>query len=350
MGKRREAVLIQHSGNDSGAESFVEVWRGPMVESCHRVHVAVADGEGRLRGWSGDAARVVYARSAVKPIQALPLVADGVAFRIGLTDEELALACASHSGEPRHVELARSMLQKSGLGEDALACGPHAPFHAESARELRRQGRQPGRLHNNCSGKHAGMLALAVAHGWPAAGYHRPEHPVQQRVLEEVATWCDVPAREAVLATDGCGVVTFGVPLRQLARAFAALATAARRGEEAPRQVVAAMVRHPAVVGGTDRLCTRVVEVTGGRVFLKVGAEGVYAAAGVDGDLGIALKVEDGAGRAAEAGILAVLERVGLVTGDEVRELERFGEPPVRNTRGEVVGVVRPRLNLGGAA
>jgi L-asparaginase II len=338
--------LIEDAGADACSASFVEVWRGPMVESRHRVMVAVVDAGNRLRARAGSVDRLVYARSAVKPIQALPLVTDGVMEQAGLTDAELALACASHSGEPQHVAVARSMLRKVGLGEDALACGPHAPFHAASARELRRQGEQPGRIHNNCSGKHAGMLALAVAHGWPTDGYHEQGHPVQARMLEEMSRWCGVPADDIVLATDGCGVVTFGVRLRQLAWAFAQLSWAARQGEAAPRRVVNAMVQHATLIGGTDRLCTRVMQVTEGRVFLKVGAEGVYCAGAPGAELGIALKVEDGAGRAADAAIVAVLRLLALVSDDEMGELDRFAEPAIRNTRGERVGAVRARIDL----
>ncbi|MGH7505944.1 MAG: asparaginase, partial [Longimicrobiales bacterium] len=159
--------------------TVVEVWRGAVIESRHRVHIAVVGADGKVRARSGDIDLVVYARSAVKPIQALPLLEDGAADRFALTTKELALCCASHSGEPKHVETAAWMLKKVGLDEDALACGPHAPYHEASARALREHGQEPTRLHNNCSGKHAGMLALARVHGWPVAGYHRIDHPVQ---------------------------------------------------------------------------------------------------------------------------------------------------------------------------
>jgi L-asparaginase II len=345
MAKGEDRGLIEQ-GDARSAASVVEVWRGPMVESQHRVSVAVVDAGNRLRAHTGATDTVVYARSAVKPIQALPLVSDGVMERFGVTEAELALVCASHSGEARHVAGVRSLLRKTGVSEESLACGAHSPFHAPSARELRRQGVQPGRIHNNCSGKHAGMLALAVAHGWPVDGYHEPGHPVQARMLEEMSRWCGVPADEVVLATDGCGVVTFGVPLRQLAWAFAQLSWAARQGETAPTRVVSAMVEHADLIGGTDRLCTRIMQVTEGRVFVKVGAEGIYCAGAPGAELGVALKVEDGAGRGADAAVVAVLRLLALVSEDEMGELDRFAEPPVRNTRGEVVGTIRARIEL----
>jgi L-asparaginase II len=326
--------------------SYVDVWRGELVESRHRITVAVVDGAGKLRARSGDVALVLFARSAIKPIQALPLIEDEIVERFGLTDAELALACASHSGEPRHVELVRSMLEKIGLREDALACGAHPPYHEPSATELRRRGVEPGRVHNNCSGKHAGMLALARGNQWPVSGYHEHGHPVQQRMQELIVEWSGVPADEMATAVDGCGVLTFALPVARLAYAYARLATAARRGDDGPARVVQAMARHPEIVGGTDRLCTKLMRVTAGRMFVKVGAEGVYCAGVPGAELGVALKVEDGALRAAEPALIAVLERLGLLTEEDLGALEGYARPPVRNTRGDLVGCVRAAIEL----
>lgn len=324
----------------------VEVLRGGVVESIHRVHVAVVDGAGRLRARAGNVSLGCFARSAVKPMQALPLVEDGVAERFALTDRELALCCASHSGEPYHVSTVAVLLKRLGLGEESLACGSHAPFHEASARRLREEGVRPGRLHNNCSGKHAGMLALACAHGWPGAGYQESGHPVQRRMLEEMARWTSVPVEEIPLAVDGCGVVTFGFSVESMARAFGRFAAAARTGGNGPAGIVHAMVRNPEYVGGTDRLCTTLMRITTGRLFAKVGAEGVYCAGSPGAELGIALKVEDGARRAAEPALLAVLHRLGLISAEEVAELAMFAEPDVTNTRGEVVGGVRAYVRM----
>src|SRR5262245_10275271 len=288
-------------------EAAVEVWRGALVESRHRVSVAVCDPSGLLRARCGDTDLVMYARSSIKPLQALPLVEDGAADRFDLTSAELALCCASHSGEPRHVGAAESILRKIGASEEALACGPHAPFHEPSAGALRAAGREPSRLHNNCSGKHAGMLALARHHGWPLAGYQLFEHPVQQRMLNEVARWTDVAPDEILTAVDGCGVATFGAKLRDFALGFARFAAAARRGESGPARIAAAMTRNPEYVGGSGRFCTALIRVTAGRLFVKVGAEGVFLAGAPGAELGVALKVEDGAQRAAEPALIAVL-------------------------------------------
>jgi L-asparaginase II len=331
------------------ADAGVDVWRGPLVESRHEVSVAVVDSTGAVIASVGGISEAVFARSAVKPLQALPLVEEGVLAGFGLGEPALALACASHSGEPRHVDVARTMLQAIGLDERALACGPQWPFHEASTRALRHSGHEAGRIHNNCSGKHAGMLALAVAHGWATDGYHEISHPVQQRMLGEMARWAGMPAEEIGVAVDGCGVATFALPLARFGGAFARLATAAGSGDSGPARVLAAMARHPELVAGTGRLCTQLMQVTGGRIIAKVGAEGVYCAAVMHPGLGIALKVRDGAKRAAEPALLEVLRVLGLLSTRESKELERYARPAVRNTRGEAVGELVARISSGRA-
>ncbi len=324
----------------------VEVRRGTIVESVHRVSVAVVDADGRLRARAGTPAQVTFARSAIKPFQALPLVEDGVLEHFGFGDRELALCCASHSGEPWHVETALSMLRRIGLDESMLACGPHPPFHEPSARALVDAGRVPSRIHNNCSGKHSGMLALARRHGWPALGYEQILHPVQQRMLAVMSEWSKVARDEIGIGVDGCGVATFALPLEAMARAFGALAGAARRGIGGPERVLRAMGRYPEYIAGTGRLCTDLSRTVHGRIVAKVGAEGVYCAAVPGAELGVALKVEDGAWRAAEPALLSVLRALTLITDDEVGELDRFAEPVITNTRGERVGEVRAVIRL----
>ncbi len=326
----------------------VEVWRGALIESRHRVRVAVVDGDGHLRAVAGDVDEPVFARSAVKPLQALPLVEDGGLARFGFVEPELALTCASHGGEPRHVETAMSMLARIGVEPEALACGPQAPTHAPSAVALQAAGIAPSRLHNNCSGKHAGMLALASMHGWPLNGYERAKHPVQRRMLGTISQWTEVPVDGIGTGVDGCGVVTFAVALRSLAGAFARVAAAARRvtAEPAAAQVVGAMTHHPGMIAGEARLCTALMQVTEGRIFAKYGAEGVYCAGVPGAELGLALKVEDGSRRAAEVALLAVLRVLGVLGEEEMAALSAYAEPDVTNTRGEVVGRIRADVDL----
>ena len=328
------------------AEAVIEVWRGDIVESRHHVHIAVVDGKGRLRAHAGDPSTVAFARSAIKPMQTVPIIEDGAADQFQFSDSEIALCCASHSGEPRHVAGVFAMLRKVGAAEEALACGPHVPMGRQAARELAEKRAQPTRIHNNCSGKHTGMLALARKNGWPLAGYHHADHPVQQRMQNELARWTGMDADDFITAVDGCGVITFALPIEALARAFASFAAAARRGDAAPARVVQAMVRNPEYVAGTERLCTELMRVARGRVFAKVGAEGVYCAGVPGAELGIALKVEDGATRAAEPALIATLKALAILSDDEVAELASFAEPDIENTRGERVGVLRAELRL----
>lgn len=327
-------------------DSYVELVRGTVVESRHRVHAAVVDADGRLRASTGDAELITFFRSAAKPFQALPLVDDGAMERFGLTAEELALCCGSHSGSGRHVKLADSILRKAGVDGEALACGAHPPFDHAARRELADAGLEPGRMHNNCSGKHAGMIALARAHGWPPHGYHEMAHPVQGRLLTEVAKWARIPAEGIALGIDGCGVLSFSFPLRNMASAFAQLAAACRRGTPGPKIVVEAMTRHPEMVAGAGRICTDLMKVAEGRVFAKVGAEGVYCVGVPGAELGIALKIEDGAKRAVAPGILSILRQLDLLSEEDLGALHPHAFPEVTNTRGETVGQIRPHIRL----
>jgi L-asparaginase II len=327
------------------ATCIVEVLRGAIVESRHRVHAVVAHAEDGPLLVAGDPGHVSFVRSAIKMFQALPLVESGAPAVLGLTGEELALCTASHGGEPFHVAAARSILAKAGASEERLVCGPQAPLHGPAAEALRRAGIAPARIHNNCSGKHAGMLALAAHRGWPLAGYERPEHPVQRQVLATLSRWTGLARDELVQATDGCGLPTFALPLAAMAAGCARLAAAAEDAAPGPRSVVEAMTRHPRHVAGTDRLCTDLMRVAGGRLFAKLGAEGCYCAGVPAARLGLALKVEDGARRACEPALLAVLGAVGALSLAERDRLSRYAEAPVLNTRGEVVGAVRAVLS-----
>jgi L-asparaginase II len=320
----------------------IEATRGELVEAVHRVSVAVVGTDGRLVAGSGDPAQVTFWRSAAKPFQALPLLDDGAADAFGLTPAELALACASHSSEPGHLAVAEGFLRRVGATVGELACGPHTPISPAVAERVLREGLTLTPLWSNCSGKHAGMLALARFHGWPAAGYIRPEHPVQRRILAEVSRWTEVPAAAIRTATDGCTAVTFGLPLTGMAGAWARFGAAAAPGAARLR---AAMLAHPELVAGTGRLCTDLMAACGGRVLAKVGAAGVYCAAVPELGLGIALKVADGDATASEPALVAVLRSLLSRAGvDLARELDSV-EPPegrsVLNTRGTPVGARR---------
>ena len=313
---------------------FVESWRGAFVESRHRVHVAVVDAAGRLVARAGDSDYSTFWRSAAKPFQALPLAADGVADRFGLGSEELAIACASHSSEPRQVELVREFLKKVGCGERDLLCGPHPPLSETVAKDYQTRGVRLTAVYSNCSGKHTGMLALARHHGWPTEFYTRAEHPVQQRCLTEVSRWTDVPVQRLGTATDGCGVVCYALPLRNMALAYARLASA--EANSGIRNIRDAMLKHPHLIAGEGRPCTEMMRAHPGRVLTKVGAEGVYSALVIPESLGIALKVEDGNSEAAALAVAALLTQLGVKPQPESLTVRAH-----INSRGDKVGELR---------
>jgi L-asparaginase II len=280
----------------------------------------------------------MYARSSAKPFQAVPLVLSGAADSLGLNDEELAVTCASHNAEEPHLAAVRSILQKAGLSEEDLQNGAHAPLYAPAASELVRRGEEPGVIHGNCSGKHAGMLAVCLHEGWETAGYRNPDHPLQRWILEIVAVFCDLDKDEILLSGDGCGVPAFGMPLKSLAVGFSRLATGEGLPEdlaEAAGRIRRAMREHPYMVAGTERFDTAVMGGT--HLVSKIGAEAVFCAGSPEG-WGLALKISDGAGRALRPAALTVLARRGVeVPGERAVS-------PVRDLHGETVGEVVPLL------
>jgi len=320
----------------------IVVTRGGHVESTHRVHAAVVDEKGTLVGAARDPAFETFWRSGAKPFQVLPFLESGDFDRVGWGADELALACASHGGEPEHVALAHSMLTSVGLEEGDLACGPHEPLTARGAKLARDSRARLSRLHNNCSGKHAAMLARAKQAGWATQGYERDGHPVQQAVLESISRWTGVPSDNIMTAVDGCGAAVFGLSLEAMARAYARFAAAASRGEEVPARVLEAMSTRPFLLGGSDRFDTILIEETDGRIIAKVGAEGVHSVAILDTGIAFTVKVEDGAQRAHCPAVLKLLQRLGALPEALPPRLEDFINRPIRNTRNEIVGDVQP--------
>ena len=325
-------------------ELDVVVTRGDSIESYHRVHAAVVDGCDRLIGEAGDSGLSTYWRSCAKPFQIMPLLESGGFDTYGWGDEQLALSCASHGGEPEHVAIAEAMLETLGLEEGDLACGPHEPLSPRGAKLARESGSRIRRTHNNCSGKHAAMLALALHKGWPIAGYERPEHPVQQAMLNQVALWTGLRASEIAVAVDGCGVSVFGMSLPMMATAYARFGAAVSRGEEIASRIAAAMGMHPFLIGGTERIDSAIVEATGGRVITKVGAEGVHCGVVLETGIGFAIKAEDGNTRAQYPALVQILVDLGALPDPLPASLAEFHRRPVRNTRGDVVGETRMQV------
>ena len=317
----------------------VAVARGDSVESRHRVHAAVVEG-GDLVAGARDPHLVTMWRSCAKPFQVLPLLTSGGFDRLSWGTEELALACASHGGEPEHVAVVERMLASIGLEEGDLACGPHEPLSNKGLKSWRESGRPLSRLHNNCSGKHSAMLARAHTMSWPTRGYERAEHQVQLSCLGEVASWTGVPIDDMPIAVDGCGVTVMALPLDRMALAYARLGAAMQSGEEMPARIGAAVRLHPQLLGGCGRFDTVVLQETEGRVIAKVGAEGVHSVMVPDRGIGFAVKSEDGALRAQLTAVVEVLRLLEVLPSMPPR-LDEYLHKPLRNTRGEVVGEVR---------
>ena len=322
----------------------VEVTRGDVVESRHRVHAAVIGADDVLVAAARDSALVTMWRSCSKFFQVMPFLSSGGFDQLGWGPEELALAVASHGGEPEHVAVAARMLQALGLEEGDLACGPHDPLSTRGAKVLRDGGHAPTRLHNNCSGKHASMLAHAKMAGWAIRGYEQADHPVQRGCLGEVSSWTGVPLDDMPLAVDGCGVTVMALPLDRMALAYARWARAVHSGDELPARTAAAIRAHPLLFAGTDRFDTLILEETDGAVIAKVGAEGVHSVAVPALGLGLALKVEDGALRAQHIAVLHALQQLNVLPAELPPRLAEYAAKPLRNTRGQQVGEVRGAL------
>lgn len=323
---------------------LVEVTRGNTVESRHRGSVVVLDADGGEVLSLGDVERPVFPRSAVKAIQALPLFESGAADRYGLTEPEIALAVASHSGEPAHAETSLGMLRKAGRDAGCLECGAHWPMNEAAARAIAKAGLEPTALNNNCSGKHAGFVCLACGLDEDPAGYVKPGHVVQQAVrgaLEEVTG-----AKHSAdhMGTDGCSIPSYAVPLTALARGFARFGSGQGFGPkraDAAARIRKAVAAHPFMVAGTGRFDTRVMGLFGERLFIKTGAEGVYCGAIPELGLGIALKCDDGAGRASEVAMAALIARFLPMSGMEAAEFTPMRESALKNWNGIEVGRVR---------
>ncbi len=328
---------------------LARVYRGSHVESVHRGCLVVVDEKGRLLGGCGDPDLPVYARSAAKPFQAMPLLLAGGEKQFDLGDAEIALMCASHGGEPRHVQLARRILRRGGFRPVDLRCGAHSPMHEASARELVRRGEKPTALHNNCSGKHAGLLLACRALGLSHADYTEPGHALQRRIRTLVARYADIPESRITVAVDGCNLPVFRLPLSALAGAYARLVAGRTLPGEEPRaaavraRIVRALTKQPDLVAGTGRFTTEFIEAGRGRWIGKEGAEGVYAvglrAAARGGKaIGIAFKIEDGSARPRDAVTLTALDRLGALPLGVRRALASYAEPRVHNALGLEVG------------
>ena len=340
---------------------LVQALRGGIVESAHRGALAIVDADGALHTQLGDVDRPVFPRSAIKVLQALPLVASGAAERWQLSVEELALACASHGGEPRHAQAAASMLAKAGVDALALECGAHWPYHDGAIKAMAAAGQQPTALNNNCSGKHAGFVCLgcllAEQTGSEARaflrGYVQPTHAVMREVTAALQATTGYDLARTAVGTDGCSIPTYAIPLRNLAHAFARVGTGiglSAEHQHAAQRLRAAVAAAPFMVAGSGRFDTRVMERLGARVFCKVGAEGIYCAALPELGLGVAIKMDDGNNaRACEVVMAAVIERLLPLSDADAAFMRPLSDVPLSNWNGILVGRLQatPALRAG---
>lgn len=353
-------VSTQPSANNEevpAAEPLVEVTRGGITESRHRGHIVAVEPDGTIVAHLGAPETVTYLRSSAKPHQAIPLVASGAADRFGFNEKEIALACGSHSGEPIHTEVAAAMLRKIGLEPEALKCGLHEPFSLEVSRRLREDSEEPNVLQNNCSGKHAGMLALALHLGASIENYDQPSNPVQLAIGETVARFSGLPIEDIAVGVDGCGVPVFGITVSAMARMYARLVAPLAEFDDQTRdacaRIVSAMTTFPELIGGTsDRLDTEIMKAAKGRVVSKVGAEGVYTVGILPCEdfprgLGLALKIEDGDDqRARPTVVIESLRQLGVLADESLEAVSRYAFFPITNRRGDTVGEVTAEFKL----
>jgi L-asparaginase II len=362
---------MNHAEQNRNLPVLVEVMRGALVESKHCGAIVALEPDGRIVAQVGDANLLISTRSTIKPIQALPFVASGAADHFNITSRELAVVCASHGGERFHTEIVAAILKRLGLDESHLRCGAHGPYNEEAARQLQGEGQAFTQLHNNCSGKHTGMLATCLHKGWPIEDYLAKDHPLQQKIISIFRQLGQLP-EDLPIAIDGCSAPTFGVPLKSLALAFARLAslislnsskrkTASRSQFQLPafdtniikasRHIVKAMIGFPEMVGGTGRLDTNLMRTARGSLFCKIGAEATYVIGILPCErfsrgLGIAVKIQDGASRALATVVIETLAQLGVLDEAQQAELATYHKPVVTNHRGLRVGEVIPVFNL----
>ena len=334
-------------------EILANVIRGETVESIHRGHVIAIGGDGQTVLSIGSPETVTFFRSACKPLQALPFITSGASDAFGYSEEEIALACASHSGEARHVRVAQLMLEKAGLTEAHLRCGAHLPFNEKESERMQREGEHPTQLHNNCSGKHAAMLAFAKHIDADIATYDSIENPVQQAILETISLFSGIAKEQVGIGVDGCAAPNFALPLSAMAKCFRNLISPPAEFPKDVRaacgRLVSAMTNFPELIGGNERLDTLLMQAAPGKIISKVGADGVWLCAILPSEehpsgMSIALKIEDGDDRRARPVVaVELLKRFGVLSAEDIPELSPM---PVKNRRGDVVGRVESAMTI----
>lgn len=331
---------------------LINVYRGELLESIHYGHISVVKADGQvLKSWGDN--MITYWRSAAKPFQAMAVILSGAAEEFGLTRQELAVISASHNGEDEHQGVIRSILDKLELSESNLLCGIHPPVHKPTAQLLSSKGEKPGPIHNNCSGKHAGLLAVCKQFGWSFDDYNNPKHPLQQYILNIIEEVTDYPANRIYKGIDGCGVVVFGLPLEKMAYAYARLSNPEYlpdKYQNAAWIITESMEEYPQMVAGTDRFNTDLLKTTANKLVAKSGAEGVFCL-GIHGNekyppLGIAVKIADGNSRALPPAVVELLQELDILSDTELNQLKSYHYPDVVNNHQAIVGKLEPVFSI----
>jgi len=312
-------------------------YHGPVADLRYRGHIAVADTAGNILWQLGDPQRMAYARSSAKPMQAVLAIESGAVDAFGITGQELAVICASHRGEDMHIQAVRSILDKAGLDESDLQCGMHLPFATGAAHRLIARGEAPSAVHNNCSGKHAGMLITAKHLGESLSDYYLPAHPLQKRITLLLAGLCGCPAGQIVTGLDGCGVPVHAMPLHQFAQGYAKFSN---------QRIISAMTNYPEMVGGTGDFTSELMRSFGDRLLCKSGASAYFAIGLRRQGIGIAMKMEDGSAGVIPVAVLEILVQIGVITAEEALKLQRFREIIHRNHKEETIGKTVPEFAL----
>ncbi|MFN7728322.1 MAG: asparaginase [Bdellovibrio sp.] len=326
---------------------FVEIVRGLSVESVHLVDAVVVNNMGEVLTAYGDPTLAVYPRSAIKPLQALPFVLSKAFESLQHHDQVIALACASHHAEAQHLEVLLDWQQKSLLQESDLICGPQPPEDEQALHDLVRHRQLPTRLHNNCSGKHTAFLMACRAHQWPSQGYQHWDHPLQVEIRRLLTQFSGVQHDQLPWGIDGCGIPTYSLELRALARMMSAFLRPDHYGANLSwglQRIREACARQPWMIGGRTSLCSQVGLLSQGSILAKIGAEGVYSAVLFDEGTAISLKARDGGSRACEAALAALLRKHSTLKPEILSEIETFACPPILNWAGETVGHTKVRL------
>lgn len=328
---------------------LVEIYRGSVLESFHRGVVCVVNNTGEIVFSLGDVQQICYPRSAMKLLQVIPFIVDGGMQRFGITLEEIAVMCGSHNAEAEHLRVVHSILHKIGLGEDALNCGPQYPSSKRDANALIKADQKPHHIHNNCSGKHAGMLAACVLNGWMVDDYINPKHPLQQRILDTCSLMYEYPKEKMEIALDGCSAPIFSVPVYNQALGFKNLVANKHLDEtiqNACKIIVEAVSNYPFMVAGTGRYCTDMMNITAPKIIGKTGAEGIFCMTFTEQQLGVCIKIDDGKMLPQYNVAQALVEASGMFTKEQLSPLHRYAEDELKNFNKLVTGKIEVNKEL----